>query len=91
MDILGLKSLNTTESNELDTVFRIQAEMKDAPICCQKCGSVRQHNLSKYGKKTQSYMDIPIRGKRVCVFVDRQRYICRDCGSTFREELKHGL
>ncbi|HYD92482.1 MAG TPA: helix-turn-helix domain-containing protein, partial [Flavobacterium sp.] len=63
------------------------AEVAEPPNCCQKCGTVRQHNLSRYGHKEQCYMDIPIRGKRVGIYVDRQRYICRDCGATFFEDL----
>lgn len=87
MDILNLPNLNLISVEDTDESILITAEPTAQPKCCQKCGIVRQHNLSKYGKKRQCFMDIPVRGKRVAVYIDRQRYVCRDCGATFFEDL----
>jgi transposase len=43
--------------------------------------------LTGHGRKQQIFQDIPIRGKRVNILIDRRRYTCRECGSTFLERL----
>ena len=87
MDILNLPTLTTIELAETDDAYHVIAEMKEAPVCCQKCGIVRQHGIKKFGKKKQFYMDLPIHAKRVGIYVLRQRYKCHDCGAAFWEDL----
>lgn len=85
MDILNLPNLKTLSVSETSDTFRITAEPTSTVPCCLKCGVIRRNGLSRFGSKEQVYLDIPIRGKRVAIQVDRQRYRCHDCGSTFYE------
>jgi transposase len=56
----------------------------DHPEFCPHCGSI-EGNLSRYGKKQQVFMDLPMHGQHVGIIVDRQRFLRKNCGSTFRE------
>lgn len=55
------------------------------PSHCPKCGTVA--NLYKHGKKQQLFFDLPMHAKRVGIYVNRQRYKCRECNETFFENL----
>ncbi|MEI3598101.1 MULTISPECIES: transposase family protein [unclassified Oceanobacillus] len=56
-----------------------------SPSHCPKCGTVA--NLYKHGKKQQLFFDLPMHAKRVGIYVNRQRYKCRECNETFFEDL----
>src|SRR5699024_12539999 len=43
--------------------------------------------LYKHSSRNQLIMDLPIRLKRVGLQLNRRRYKCRECGSTFWERL----
>ncbi len=43
--------------------------------------------MYKHSLRKQLIMDLPIRLKRVGLQVNRRRYKCRECGSTFWERL----
>jgi len=86
MNILNLPSLNVTKIELKEHGYEIWAEVAEPPDFCPHCGSM-EANFSKFGTKRQLFMDLPMHGKRVGIIINRQRYLCKDCGSTFREIL----
>ncbi len=86
MDILNLPSLKTIQVKETDTDCYITAETAARPFQCPHCHALNPR-LVGHGRKQQIFQDTPIRGKRVSILIDRRRYTCRECGSTFLERL----
>lgn len=89
-NILGLREyrvVGTPEESVHD--FRINAELVASrpPHCpyCQNSDIVIHGNL----KKPVVIKDLPMRGKRVGIYVNPKRYMCRssDCKKTFTEAL----
>lgn len=84
-DLLFLPDLKTIEppqENETDMMFKVEAIKP--PEHCPEC---RFDKLYKHSLRKQLIMDLPIRLKRVGLQVNRRRYKCRECGSTFWERL----
>ena len=52
------------------------------PETCEACGTVGE--LVLFGRADQAYLDLPIHGKRVTLWVLRRRYKCKSCDGTFR-------
>lgn len=67
------------QQDEYDYQFHVEAP---EPETCEACGTVGQ--LVRFGKKDQAYRDVPIHGRRVTLWVQRRRYRCNSCMSTFR-------
>ena len=86
MNMLNLDSLEITNIELKDHGYEVLAVVTNPPDFCPQCGSM-DAKFSKYGTKKQVFMDLPMHGKRVGIIIDRQRYLCKDCGSTFREIL----
>nr|WP_270376004.1 transposase [Enterococcus thailandicus] len=84
-DLLFLPELRAIESpqeNETDMMFKVEAI--EPPERCPECGFDK---LYKHGSRRQLIMDLPIRLKRVGLQLNRRRYKCRKCDSTFWERL----
>ncbi|MBN6189411.1 ISL3 family transposase [Aneurinibacillus sp. BA2021] len=84
-DLLFLPDLTAIEppqENETDMMFKVEAI--DPPERCPECGFDK---LYKHDSRKQLIMDLPIRLKRVGLQLNRRRYKCRECGSTFWERL----
>lgn len=84
-DLLSLPDIKTIEppqENETDMMFKVEAV--GPPERCPECGFDK---LYKYSSRNQLIMDLPIRLKRVGLQLNRRRYKCRECGSTFWERL----
>lgn len=88
-DMLNLSYLKVVNVNNTESPFDyyIVAESTAEIDCCQSCGIVKKHALVKYGKLIFTYMDIPTHDRRVVIRVERQRYMCRESGSTFFEKM----
>ena len=86
MDILNLPYLKALHVKETDTGYYITAEAVARPSLCPHCGALSPQ-LTGHGRKKQTFQDMLIHGKRVEILVDRRRYICQECGSTFLEQL----
>lgn len=86
MNILDLQEFNIIQTEEDNDNMHIWVETVSTPPACMHCGSLP--NFSRYGKKEQLFMDIPIRGKRVGIYVIRKRYKCKECGGVFFEPLE---
>lgn len=86
MDMLNLPYLKVKDMKELEDDYRFLVESTAPPPShCPKCGTVP--NLYKHGKKEQLFFDLPMHAKRVGIYVNRQRYKCRECNETFFENL----
>lgn len=88
MELLKLKELEVVDFKENEHGYTIRVETKKCnDILCPdlKCSS---SNTVKNGtKKNQFFWDIPINGEKVCFVIDRQRYMCKQCGATWLEKL----
>ena len=84
--MLNLPYLKVKDMKELEDDYRFLVESTAPPPShCPKCGTVP--NLYKHGKKEQLFFDLPMHAKRVGIYVNRQRYKCRECNETFFENL----
>nr|WP_144927943.1 ISL3 family transposase [Paenibacillus bovis] len=77
-----LKIIEPPQENETDMMFKVEAIKP--PEHCPECGFDK---LYKHSLRKQLIMDLPIRLKRVGLQVNRRRYKCLECGSTFWERL----
>jgi transposase len=85
-NMLNLPKLNILDMTESGDDYRFLVETNSLPPShCPKCGTLP--NLYKHGKREQLFFDLPIHAKRVGIFVERQRYKCRECNETFFEDL----
>lgn len=85
-NILNLPNLEIIDMKESEYDYRFLVEsINPKPSYCPKCGSIP--NFYKHGKKEQLFFDLPMHAKRVGIYVNRQRYKCRECNETFFENL----
>jgi transposase len=78
--LLDLPGYKVLEKQETDHDLRFTVEWEAENLLCLHCGSLSAPY--KHGVLPQVVMDMPIRGKRVGLTVNAQRYRCRDCGKT---------
>src|SRR5690625_2032391 len=83
LNLANIKILDMKES-EHDYRFLVDSTTL-SPSHCPKCGTVA--NLYKHGKKQQLFFDLPMHAKRVGIYVNRQRYKCKECKETFFQNL----
>lgn len=84
MDFLDLPSLEQQSVQEDMDDYQVEASRKESPLSCPQCSG---HCLVGYGRKRQLFMDTPVGGKRVGIWVDRRRFRCKTCDRTFMEPL----
>lgn len=85
-DILNLPKWDVTEVEESHDEYFIKARYTVQPEVCLSCGVVHP-KFHRYGTKQQPFRDLPIHGKKVRLLVQRKKWKCLDCGSTFFEQL----
>lgn len=78
---------NILNIQEDDESYYIEAEVTQPPQSCRYCGT--QTKLYRHTKNRQFLVDVPIKGKRVVIMINRRRYKCRECERTFYEALPH--
>ncbi len=78
--LLDLPGYTVLDKQETEHDIRFTVEWQAGELVCQHCGSLAKPY--KHGVLQQVYMDMPIRGKRVGLTVNVQRYKCRDCAKT---------
>lgn len=83
LNLPNIKILDMKES-EYDYRFLVESTAL-SPSHCPKCGTIA--NLYKHVKKQQLFFDLPMHAKRVGIYVNRQRYKCKECKETFFENL----
>ncbi|KIL74747.1 Mobile element protein [Bacillus badius] len=85
-NMLNLPSFKIIDMYESESDYRFLVEtILPPPTYCPKCGTIA--NLYKHGKKKQLFFDLPMHAKRVGIYVNRQRYKCKECKETFFENL----
>nr|WP_100330770.1 ISL3 family transposase [Bacillus xiapuensis] len=77
------KILEDIQENEKDIL--ISVETISTPFHCPHCR--RPAKFYKHGSRKQVILDLPFRLKRVGLQINRKRYKCLECGSTFWERL----
>lgn len=77
-----LKTIEPSQENETDMMYKVEAI--EPSERCPECGFDK---LYKHSSRKQLIMDLPIRLKRVGLQLNRRRYKCRKCNSTFWERL----
>lgn len=85
-DILNLPKWDVTEVEEGHDEYIIKARYTVQPEVCLSCGVIHP-KLHRYGTKQQPFRDLPIHGKKVRLLVQRKKWKCLECGSTFFEQL----
>lgn len=82
-DALQLKGWRTIDVKRCanTNIRTIEAEYIDQPQACIKCCVIGPHH--KHGIKETTYIDSPAWGSAIKIVAKRQRYKCKDCGSTF--------
>src|SRR5690554_7301798 len=86
INMLNLPSFKILDMKESEYDYRFLVETTlPSPSYCPTCGTVA--NLYKHGTKQQLFFDLPMHAKRVGIYVNRQRYKCRECNETFFENL----
>lgn len=84
-DLLNLPHLRVNAVADNGDHYVIEAIGGVEPTACPKCGK----GLYRHGTQRQTYMDVPIHGKRNKIEIDRKRYRCKECGKTLFEPLPH--
>lgn len=79
--LLNLKSITALKTEENgDHDYHIHAVANSEPSACPECAN---DAIYGHGKRIQLFMDTPIHGRRVGIFLERKRYRCRQCKTTF--------
>ncbi|MFN3944599.1 MAG: ISL3 family transposase [Allosphingosinicella sp.] len=73
------------KSEIVDEALHVSASYDVQPDSCPACGVVGQ--LYRHAKQRQPFRDAPAFGRQVVIFVTRQRWRCRECGTTFSQPL----
>ena len=84
--LLALPDVTIIDKEELAGDIRIVVETTNHPKTCQRCMDLTA-KISRFGTRPRSYMDLPIRTKRVGLLVRQKRFKCYNCGQTFIEHL----
>lgn len=83
-DILNLAHVRAVGVEQHATHCVVSAVGGVEPTACPHCGSEALH---RHGTKLQSFMDTPMRGKRVELSLERKRFRCTACGKTLLDSL----
>lgn len=83
LDIAGLEILADLP-NEYDRYFKVKT-LADSTNCRHCCAGASE--LTRCGVHKQCYYDLPLRGQRVVIEIQRQRWKCKACGKSFYESL----
>lgn len=86
MDVLYLPGWTTQKLSLDEDGYLFESEYSEKAEACPKCGAIGR--LYRHGRKSVTYRDSPLRGRKVRISVSVRRYRCRSCGETFLQELK---
>lgn len=76
LDVLGVRE---------DQDYLVTAELNFEQTACTNCGTVDE--LYRHGRRSQRILDTPMHGKRVSIDLQRQRWRCRACQTTFLQRM----
>lgn len=83
-NILNLPQYAVKSVDHDDHDYHINAEVKAPPGSCPSCGST---SLVGFGRREQVVKDLPMHGRRVGIYINTRRMLCRSCNKTFSEIL----
>lgn len=81
--MLNLSGLSIEQTAETATQYDFTVKVISAPPMCCLEGVVLN------GTKQMMFRDLPIHGRHVGVWVNRQRYKCKGCGKTLYQSVPH--
>lgn len=81
---LVLRGYDCVDTQEAEDEIAVRLRLAP-PTVCEKCHV--SGRLVKNGARDIAFADLPVHDKPVTVWVDRQRFQCKACGCTFRQEL----
>lgn len=83
MLLLNLSAYEVLKYEELTSYIILLLKPKPHNQLCPYCNSSTSY---KYGYKSASYADLPIRAKRVSLTIKLQRYKCKSCGKIYQDD-----
>ncbi|WP_245979134.1 ISL3 family transposase [Solilutibacter pythonis] len=83
-NILNLPSHRVTRIEEGEHDYHIYAEVVQSVPACIHCQS---DELVRFGRHERHIKDLPMHARRVGLYIDTRRFLCRSCGKTFYEAL----
>jgi transposase len=87
VNILNLPDWTIVRTIDGPRDYQITATYDVAAVACHTCW--RFGFLQRFGKRNQLFLDLPMHGKRVGIYVERQRYRCTNCRHTMLQPLPH--
>jgi len=82
-DLLNLPGLPVEQVVEDEHQYSIKVSRRRQRLHCPHCGSLA---LKPNGSREVRIHDLPMHGKRVGIWFDRQRFLCPDCGKSCSDE-----
>lgn len=79
-NLLNLPGINVVSVEETEHDYHIKASTTIAAKMCPHCF---HPDLYAFGRREQFVRDLPMHGKRVGLYLDTQRYRCKECLKTF--------
>ncbi|OTN77389.1 hypothetical protein A5886_002489 [Enterococcus sp. 8G7_MSG3316] len=64
----------------------IRAKLTYTPTYCRKCGIKNEGQIIKYGKHNTTVQLLPFRSAKTVLSLDRSRFLCKECHSTFNAQ-----
>ena len=84
VNILNLAAYDVTHIEETEHDCHITADTINPPTACPHCQS---DYLVGFGRRGQMVWDLPMHAKRVGIFINTNRFLCRACTKIFYEAL----
>lgn len=83
-DLLNLPNTRAVSFEQQDGQYVIRGEADTGPEPCPKCD---HFEFTRFGTRTQTFVDLPIHGMLVTVHLARQRFRCCRCGTVSKQPL----
>lgn len=83
-NILNLPAYTVLVIEETEHDYHIKAEVKEPFRHCRECGSA---DTVSNGRRQTLVKDLPSHGKRVGIYIQARRLLCKACESSFTEPL----
>lgn len=86
MDFLCFPGWLTLQAEETEHDYTIEALPLSHPESCPGCGALPE-SLQRFGRQRHFVRDAPVRGKRVRIYFNAQRYRCLKCNKFSQQPL----
>lgn len=92
-NLLGITDENITFSNNIFTkeihglkTMIFEASLSYNPTVCPNCGNLETKRIIKHGFKAMFARVLPVNGNPCAIKLKKQRFLCKECKSTFVAE-----